>query len=49
MKKLSQVTFIFFILNFLNIAKSEIIEGYCLVKLSDLEMAKIAKDDYSRF
>ena len=49
MKKLSQVTFIFFLLNFLNIAKSEIIEGYCLVKRSDLEMAKIAKDDYSRF
>ena len=49
MKNLAQATFIFFILNFLNIAKSEIIEGFCLVKRSDLEIAKIAKDDYSRF
>ena len=49
MKNLAQITIIFFILNFLNIAKSEIIEGYCLVKRSDLEIAKIAKDDYSRF
>ena len=49
MKNLAQITFIFFILNFLNIAKSEIIEGFCLVKRSDLEIAKIAKDDYSRF
>ena len=49
MRNLVQITFIFFILNFLNIAKSEIIEGFCLVKRSDLEIAKIAKDDYSRF
>ena len=49
MRNLAQITIIFFILNFLNIAKSEIIEGYCLVKRSDLEIAKIAKDDYSRF
>ena len=49
MKNFIRVTLIFFVLNFLNIAKSEIIEGYCLVKLSDLKMAKIAKDDYSRF
>ena len=49
MNNLIRVTLIFFILNFLNIAKSEILEGFCLVKRSDLEMAKIAKDDYSRF
>ena len=49
MRNLAQIIIIFFILNFLNIAKSEIIEGYCLVKRSDLEIAKIAKDDYSRF
>ena len=49
MKNFIRVTLIFFVLNLLNIAKSEIIEGYCLVKRSDLEMAKIAKDDYSRF
>ena len=49
MNNLIRVTLIFCILNFLNIAKSEILEGFCLVKRSDLEMAKIAKDDYSRF
>jgi len=49
MKNLAQITFIFFILNFLNIAKSEIIEGFCLVKRSDLEIAKIASDDFPRF
>ena len=49
MNNLIRITLIFFILNFLNIAKSEILEGFCLVKRSDLEMAKIAKDDYSRF
>ena len=50
MKKLSKFTLLFFfILNFFTIAKSEIIEGFCLVKRSDLEIAKIATGDYYRF
>ena len=49
MKSLIKVTLIFFILNFFNTAKSEILEGFCLVKKSDLEIAKIAPDDFPRF
>jgi hypothetical protein len=36
-------------LNFFTIAKSEIIEGFCLVKRSDLDIAKLATGDYYRF
>ena len=50
MKKLSKFTLIFFLLlNFFTIAKSEIIEGFCLVKRSDLDIAKLATGDYYRF
>ena len=49
MKSLIKVTLIFFMLNFFNTAKSEILEGFCLVKKSDLEIAKIAPDDFPRF
>ena len=50
MKKLSKFTLLFFLLlNFFTIAKSEIIEGFCLVKRSDLDIAKLATGDYYRF
>lgn len=50
MKRLSKFTLIFFLLlNFFTIAKSEIIEGFCLVKRSDLDIAKLATGDYYRF
>ena len=50
MKKLSKFTLLFFLLlNFFTIAKSEIIEGFCLVKRSDLDIAKLATEDYYRF
>ncbi len=49
MKNLIKFTLIFFIFNFYNTAKSEILEGFCLVKKSDLEIAKIAPDDFPRF
>ena len=38
-----------FLSNFISVAKSEIIEGFCLVKRSDLKAAKISEGDYSRF
>ena len=40
---------LFFLSNFINIAKSEIIEGYCLVERSDLEIAKLSLEDHYRF
>ena len=50
MKKISKFTLlIFLLLNFFTIAKSEIIEGFCLVKRSDLDIAKLATGDYYRF
>jgi len=50
MKKISKFTLlIFLLLNFFTIAKSEIIEGFCLVKRSDLDIAKLATADYYRF
>ena len=50
MKKISKFTLLFFLLlNFFTIAKSEIIEGFCLVKRSDLDIAKLATGDYYRF
>ena len=50
MKKISKFTLlIFLLLNFYTIAKSEIIEGFCLVKRSDLDIAKLATGDYYRF
>ena len=50
MKKLSKFTLLFFLLlNFFTIAKSEIIEGFCLVKRSDLDITKLATGDYYRF
>ena len=38
-----------FLSNFISVAKSEIIEGFCLVKRSDLKAANISEGDYSRF
>ena len=50
MKKIYKFTLLFFLLlNFFTIAKSEIIEGFCLVKRSDLDIAKLATGDYYRF
>ena len=50
MKKLLKFTLLFFLLlNFFTIAKSEIIQGFCLVKRSDLDIAKLATEDYYRF
>ena len=50
MKKISRFTLLFFLLlNFFTIAKSEIIEGFCLVKRSDLDIATLATEDYYRF
>ena len=50
MKKISKFTLLFFLLlNFFTVAKSEIIEGFCLVKRSDLDIAKLATGDYYRF
>ena len=49
MYKAKLIIFTIFLINFTTILKSEILEGFCLVKRSDLEIAKIAPDDYSRF
>ena len=50
MKKISKFTLLFFLLlNFFTVAKSEIIEGFCLIKRSDLDIAKLATGDYYRF
>ena len=38
-----------FLFNFISVAKSEIIEAFCLVKRSDLKAANISESDYSRF
>ena len=37
------------LINFTTTLKSEILEGFCLVELSDLKTAKIAPEDYPRF
>ena len=41
--------FTIILINFTTILKSEILEGFCLVELSDLKTAKIAPEDYARF
>ena len=37
------------LINFTTTLKSDILEGFCLVELSDLKTAKIAPEDYARF
>lgn len=49
MYKAKLIIFTIFLINFTTILKSEILEGFCLVKRSDLEIAKIAPEDYPRF